>query len=100
MNYKNNRRVSYLRGALLTAQNLGPFSLELPEIAEWDQLLVKLGLSDSQALDAVKSEGEEGEQLRRFVLRFFKQFFVPEAVIKAVSHRLKKNRLVISLARI
>jgi hypothetical protein len=100
MNYKNERRVSCLRGALLTTQNLGPFGLELPEIAEWDQLLSKLGLSDSQALDAIKLEGDEGEQLRRFVLRFFKRFFVPEAVIKAVSRRLKKNRLVLSLARI
>jgi hypothetical protein len=71
---------------------------ELPEVTEWDQLLAKLGLSDSQALDAVKSEGEEGEQLRSFVLRFFKHCFVPEVVIDAVCHRRKKNRFAISLA--
>jgi hypothetical protein len=99
MDHMNTRRVRYSRGGL-PGQNLGSFRLELPELAEWDQLLAKLGLSDSQALDAVKSEGEEGEQLRRFVLRFFRQFFIPEAVIKAVSRRLTKNRLVISLAQI
>jgi integrase len=59
----------------------------MPKATEWDQLLAKLALDDSQALEAVKSDGEEGEQLRKFVLRFFRHYFVPEAAIKAVRRR-------------
>jgi hypothetical protein len=51
---------------------------------------------DEQALDALKLNGEEGEQLRSFAPRFFRQHFLPEAVITAVRHRRKENQLVIS----
>jgi hypothetical protein len=67
------------------SQNQG-FS-DLPEIAEWDRLLRQLGLNDSQALEAVKSDGEVGERLRKFVWRGFRHFFVPEIVIEEVRHR-------------
>jgi len=69
----------------------------MPKSTEWDQLLAKLALSDSQALEVVKSDGEGGEQLRKFVSRFLGHYFVPEDVIKAVGHR-KEKLLAISLA--
>ena len=91
------RHVSHF-GGMWPGQNLGPFREELPKPTEWDQLLAKLGLNDPQALDAVKSDGEDGEQLRNFVLRVFGQCFVPEAVIEAVRRCRKENQLAISLA--
>jgi hypothetical protein len=71
---------------------------EFPQPAEWDQLLTRLGVDDSEALEAVKSDGNEGEQLRKFVLRSFRDHFVPEAVIKAVRRRLKEKSGAISLS--
>jgi len=97
MHVQNARRVSLIGGVWPT-QNQGAFRWELAKPAEWDQLLTRLGLDDSQALNAVKSDKEEGEQLRNFVLGSFRQSFVPEAVIKAVRRRRKENQLAISLA--
>lgn len=77
-------------------QNQGYFRSDLPEIAEWDRLLRHLGLNDSQALEAVKSDGEAGERLRKFVCRVFRQHFVPEVVIQAVRHRTVKQ-LILSI---
>src|ERR1035441_34235 len=77
------------------SQNQG-FS-DLPEIAEWDRLLRQLGLNDSQALEAVKSDGEAGERLRNFVWSAFRHFFVPEIVIEAVRHRTV-HQLVVPIA--
>jgi hypothetical protein len=68
-------------------RNHGYFQSDLPEIAEWDRLLRQLGLNDSQALEAVKSDGEAGERLCKFVWGAFRHFFVPETVIEAVRHR-------------
>lgn len=68
------------------AQNHHDFQPDLPVIAEWDRLLQQLGLNDSQALEAVKSDGEVSEKLRRFVGRAFRHLFVPEVVIDAVRH--------------
>lgn len=92
-----NARQAFHLGAVGPRQNMGPFREELPKPAEWDQLLAKLALSDSQALEAVKSDGEASEQLRVFVSRFFGHYFVPEDVIKAVRHR-KEKHLAVSLA--
>ena len=74
-------------------QNLDSFKPELPQLAEWDQLLGKLGLNDSQALDAVKSNEDAGQQLRRFVSRVFRHNFVPEVVLEAVRSR---GQLIVS----
>jgi hypothetical protein len=81
----------------LKCQNQGFFQSDLPEIAEWDRLLRKLGLNDSQALEAVKSDGEAGERLRKFVWRAFRHFFVPEIVIEAVRHRTV-HQLIVPIA--
>jgi hypothetical protein len=94
---QNARHVSYF-GRVWPGQNLGSVRRERPKPTEWDQLLAKLALNDSQALEAVKSEGEEGEQLRKFVLRFVRHYFVPEAAIKAVRRRRKVKHVAISLA--
>jgi len=68
-------------------RNGGLFQSDLPEIAEWDRLLRQLGLNDSQAQEAVKSDGEAGKRLREFVWTGFRYFFVPEIVIDAVQNR-------------
>lgn len=88
MDNRNARRVSHFGGAG-PGKNMGNFKPEIAMPAEWDQLLVKLALNDSQALEAVKSDREDGEQLRKFVLRFVGHYFVPEAVIEAVRHHPK-----------
>ena len=90
------RHASYFAGAG-AGQHLGNFKPEIPQPTEWDQLLAKLSLSDLQALEAVRSDGERGEQLRKFVSRFFGHYFVPEEVILAVRDRKKKTP-AISLA--
>jgi hypothetical protein len=64
----------------------------LPQPAKWTQLLLKMGLNDSQALEAVKSDSERGEQIRKFVLRSVGRCFVPEAVIQATHRRRKETR--------
>ena len=53
-------------------RNGGLFQSDLPEIAEWDRLLRQLSLNDSQALEAVKSDGEAGEILRKVVWSAFR----------------------------
>jgi hypothetical protein len=73
------------------SRNQGFFQSDLPEIAEWDRLLRQLGLDDSQALEAVKANGDAGKRLRKFVCRAFRQHFVPEVVIHAVRHRTVKK---------
>jgi hypothetical protein len=92
-----NARLSYL-GRVWPVLHLVFFRREMPKPTEWDQLLAKLALNDSQAPEAVKSDGEEGEQLRKFVLRFFRHYFVPEAAIKAVRRRRKANHVATSIA--
>lgn len=91
------RPVSYF-GRVWPGLNLGSFRREMPEPTEWDQLLAKLALNDSQALEAVRSDRKEGEQLRKFVSRFFERYFVPEAAIKAVRRRRKVKQVATSLA--
>lgn len=91
MDNQNARHVSYFGGAG-PGRNLGNLKPEMATPAEWDQLLAKLALNDSQALEAVKSDREDGEQLRRFVSRFLGHHFVPEAVIEAVRHHSKEKR--------
>jgi hypothetical protein len=81
---QNAAHVSYF-GRLGPGQNLGFVRRERPKPTEWDQLLAKLALNDSQALDAAKSDGEEGELLRKFLLRFFRHYFVPEAKPRVVA---------------
>lgn len=91
MNNQNAQHVNSFEGAA-PGKNLGNFKPEIAVPAEWDQLLTRLALNDSQALEAIKSDREDGEQLREFVLRFLGHHFVPEAVIEAVRHRPKEKR--------
>ena len=78
--------------------NANSFKFEAPQAAEWDQLLTNLALTDSEALEAVKTEGEKGERLRNFVLRFFRDHFVPEAAINAVRYPGKVKSVAVPLA--
>ena len=81
----------------LKGQNQGFSQSDLPDIAEWDRLLRQLGLNDSQALEAVKSDSDAGERLRKFVWSAFRHFFVPEIVIEAVRHRTV-HQLIVPIA--
>ena|SRR5579863_771194 len=94
---QNARPVSFI-GGVWPRQNQGAFEWELPKPAEWDQLLTRLGLNDSQALDAIKSDGEKGEQLRNFVLTFFRQYFIPEAVLTIARRHRRETQIAIQLA--
>lgn len=57
---------------------------EAQQFSEWDRLLSKLSLNESQALEAISLQDEVGIQLRKFVSRSSKRSFVPEPVIRAV----------------
>jgi len=90
--YRQNAEHFKLKG--WAGRNQSFFQSDLPEIAEWDRLLRQLGLDDSQALEAVKANGDAGEKLCKFVCRAFRQHFVPEVVIQAVRHRTVKQLIV------
>jgi hypothetical protein len=83
MQRQNPERSKFL-GRAWQGRNPSSLQTEVPKFAEWDQLLRRLGFNDSQALEAVKSDGEAAQQLREFVSRSLRQYFVPEAVITAV----------------
>lgn len=72
----------------------GHFASELSKPADWDQLLVTLRLTDTQALEAVKSDEAVGRELQDFVLRFSRHQFVPEAVMNVVFRRRKERRWI------
>ena len=55
------------------------------ERAEWDQLLDRLGLTDAEALAAVRDGKEAGQSIRSFVRWAFREHFVPEEVLLAMS---------------
>jgi hypothetical protein len=93
---QNMQRVNHFRW-IWPGESLGAFRPELPKPTQWDQLLTKLGLTDSEALAAVTAEGDVSEQLRTFVSRFLGHYFVPEPVIKAVRKRRRAKRLIASL---
>lgn len=54
---------------------------------EWDQLLVRLGLTDAEALAAVREGREAGQAIRNFVRWAFREHFVPEDVLLAMKLR-------------
>ena len=53
--------------------------------AEWDLLLGRLGLTDAEALAAVREGREVGQTIRSFVRWAFHQHFVPEDVLLAMN---------------
>lgn len=97
MDVQKTQRVMYF-GKSWPGENLGSFQPELPKPTEWEQLLVKLGLNDSAALEAIDAEGEAGNQIRHFVLSSLSHSYVPEAVIKAVRRRRKEKRLALAFS--
>ena len=62
----------------------GAFVAETVEVARWDLLLGKLGLTEREALDAIARDGEAGRSIRRFVHDSCRDHFVPEDVLHAV----------------
>jgi len=80
-----------------TGHNLGYFKLAPLKPAAWDLLLWELGLTDSQVLKAIELDGEAGKKIRKFVSGAYRQYFVPETVIKAIYNR-KLGNLVTPIA--
>ena len=63
------------------AQQVGP---SIPEVAQWDQLLRKLGLTEREALDAITQNCDVGLSIRRFVQDACRSHFIPENVLLAM----------------
>lgn len=55
------------------------------EGSEWDRLLTRLGLTEREALAAVREGREAGQPITRFVREEFRERFVPEDVLLAVN---------------
>ena len=53
--------------------------------AEWDRLLGRLGLTDAEALVAVRDGLEAGQTIRSFVRWAFREHFIPEDVLLAMN---------------
>ena len=64
----------------------------LIEGSEWDQLLNRLGLTDVEALAAVREGREAGQPIASFVREEFRERFVPEDVLLAVTRRWKATQ--------
>ena len=60
------------------------------EGAEWDRLLHRLGLTDAEALAAVREGREVSQPITRFVLEQFRDHFVPEDVLLAMKLQQKQ----------
>lgn len=69
-----------------------PISGSVPPLAvsEWDLLLKKLGLTDIEALTAVREGTEASQLITRFVRGQFRQHFVPEDVLLAVKMQYRE----------
>ena len=59
-------------------------SVPLLAVSEWDLLLKRLGLTDIEAVTAVRARTEASQLITRFVRDQFRQHFVPEDVLLAV----------------
>jgi len=66
------------------AYQVAAYVSEPVEVAQWDQLLNKLGLTEREALDAVVRDGDIGHSIRRFVQESCRDHFVPENVLLAL----------------
>ena len=66
------------------AHQVAAYISEPVEVAQWDQLLNKLGLTEREALDAIVRDGDIGLSIRRFVQESWRDHFVPENVLIAL----------------
>ena len=73
------QRESPYRGSRLISGSVPPLA-----VSEWDLLLKRLGLTDIEALTAVREGTEASQLITRFVRGQFRQHFVPEDVLLAV----------------
>ena len=60
--------------------------------AEWDRLLGRLGLTDAEALAAVREGREVGQTIKSFVRRAFHEHFIPEDVLRAMNLQREAGR--------
>ena len=63
--------------------------------SEWDRLLSGLGLTDIEAVTAVREGTEAGQLVTRFVRKEFRQHFIPEDVLHAVKMHWEVARQVL-----
>lgn len=66
-------------------------------VSEWDLLLKRLGLTDIEALTAVRQGTETSQLITRFVRGQFRQHFVPEDVLLAVKMQWEVARQILEL---
>ena len=60
--------------------------------SEWDRLLRRLGLTEVEALAAVREGREVGQPITRFVRDEFRERFVPEDVLLALNMHWKASQ--------
>ena len=70
----------------------GPTPLPAMAGAEWDHLLGRIGLTDAEALAAVRDDTEAGQRIRSFVQWAFRERFVPEDVLLAMNLQREANQ--------
>ncbi|HEV2133773.1 MAG TPA: hypothetical protein VGR47_05875 [Terracidiphilus sp.] len=71
------------RHASIPGQTVGAAAARAGESA-WEEKLRTLRLSEGAALAEIERRTPAGSELRRFVLRAFRQRYVPEAVLAAL----------------
>jgi hypothetical protein len=76
------------------AHQAAAYVSEPVEVAQWDRLLHKLGLSEREALDAIVRDGDAGRSIRRFVQESRRDHFVPEDVLLALKPEVMDHYLL------
>ena len=74
------------------ANKMTTYVPEPVEVAQWDQLLSKLGLTEPEALDAIVRDADIGRSIRRFVQESCRDHFVPEDVLLALKREAAMYR--------
>lgn len=80
-------------------QQIGSCTLEPIVETHWDKFLNDLGLTESEALEAIARDGEAGDSIGRFVDNFSHNHFVPEDVLRTLHQRRKASK-EIALSRL
>lgn len=75
------------------AQQVEAPKSETIAISHWDQLLVKLELTEQEALTAIALDNELGRVIRQFVQDSARARFIPEDVLIAVNQRRSRDPL-------
>lgn len=66
------------------ARQIGVLIPETVETTRWDKLLVELGLTEPEAIDAIIQNREGGHSIRRFAENCGRDHFIPEDILRAL----------------